>query len=130
MVDRFRLRRANQQAEAEGRKQASFRPLLLGLTKASLQSESFIAAASFQETTKVLTEASLSGKVDHLQGLKENAGTGFRSHLGVRMKKRLPLEDVGVGSIDREEEAELTLSDEDDEDLIVETTGDSQETSE
>jgi DNA-directed RNA polymerase subunit beta' len=61
---------------------------LLGITKAAVQSESFISAASFQETTKVLTEAALAGKVDRLVGLKENvilghlvpAGTGFRSH--------------------------------------------------
>jgi DNA-directed RNA polymerase subunit beta' len=61
---------------------------LLGITKAAVQSDSFISAASFQETTKVLTEAALAGKVDYLVGLKENvilghlvpAGTGFRSH--------------------------------------------------
>ena len=64
---------------------ATGRPLLLGITKASLSTDSFISAASFQETTRVLTEASISGKVDHLRGLKENvtmgrlipAGTGF-----------------------------------------------------
>src|SRR5213078_5174800 len=62
--------------------------VLLGITKAAVQSESFISAASFQETTKVLTEAALAGKVDHLVGLKENvilghlipAGTGFKTH--------------------------------------------------
>ena len=62
--------------------------MLLGITKASLQSDSFISAASFQETTKVLTEAALASKVDHLVGLKENvilghlipAGTGFKTH--------------------------------------------------
>jgi DNA-directed RNA polymerase subunit beta' len=66
----------------------------LGITKASLQSGSFIAAASFQETTKVLTQASLSGKVDNLLGLKENvilghlipAGTAFKPHLEVKIK--------------------------------------------
>ena len=134
VVDRFRLRRANQRAEAERRKPASFRPLLLGLTKASLQSDSFIAAASFQETTKVLTEASLASKVDHLQGLKENvilghlipAGTGFRSHQSVRLKKLMPLEAVGVSS-DLADEAELDLSIDDD-DLVVETTGEVEQT--
>jgi DNA-directed RNA polymerase subunit beta' len=83
-------------APAKGRKPkpATAMTLLLGITKASLQSESFIAAASFQETTKVLTQASLSGKVDNLLGLKENvilghlipAGTAFKPHLEVKIK--------------------------------------------
>jgi DNA-directed RNA polymerase subunit beta' len=67
-------------------------PLLLGITKASLSTESFLSAASFQETTKVLTEASLSGKVDYLRGLKENvimgrlipAGTGMQEYRTVK----------------------------------------------
>ncbi len=75
-------------------KPATANTLLLGITKASLQSDSFISAASFQETTKVLTEASLSGKIDTLRGLKENvilghlipAGTGFRPHLAMKVK--------------------------------------------
>ncbi|MDO8303481.1 MAG: DNA-directed RNA polymerase subunit beta', partial [Sedimentisphaerales bacterium] len=81
---------------AKGKKPrpATAKTLLLGITKASLQSESFISAASFQETTKVLTEASLSGKIDNLRGLKENvilghlipAGTAFRPHLEMRVK--------------------------------------------
>ena len=133
VVDRFRLRRANQQAEAEHRKPASYRPLLLGLTKASLQSDSFIAAASFQETTKVLTEASLAGKVDHLQGLKENvilghlipAGTGFRSHRGLRLKKLMPVEKMGV-PFGKPEPPEADLVAED-ENLVVETAGDSEQ---
>jgi DNA-directed RNA polymerase subunit beta' len=73
---------------------ASANTLLLGITKASLQSESFISAASFQETTKVLTEAALAGKIDTLRGLKENvilghlipAGTAFRPHLELKVK--------------------------------------------
>jgi DNA-directed RNA polymerase subunit beta' len=81
---------------AKGKKPrpATARTLLLGITKASLQSESFISAASFQETTKVLTEASLSGRVDNLRGLKENvilghlipAGTGFRPYVEMKVK--------------------------------------------
>jgi DNA-directed RNA polymerase subunit beta' len=81
---------------AKGRKPkpATAKTLLLGITKASLQSESFIAAASFQETTKVLTAASLSAKIDRLRGLKENvilghlipAGTAFKPHLDIRVK--------------------------------------------
>ena len=72
---------------------ATGRTLLLGITKASLQSESFLSGASFQETTKVLTEASLAGKVDDLVGLKENvllghlipAGTGFGAYQSIRV---------------------------------------------
>ena len=83
-------------AKATGRKPkpATAKTLLLGITKASLQSESFIAAASFQETTKVLTEASLAGKIDELCGLKENvilghlipAGTAFKPYLEMKVK--------------------------------------------
>ncbi len=83
-------------APAKGKKPrpATAKTLLMGITKASLQSESFISAASFQETTKVLTEAALGGKVDELRGLKENvilghlipAGTAFRPHLEMRVK--------------------------------------------
>ena len=61
---------------AEGGEPATAKPVLLGVTKASLNTDSFLAAASFQETTKVLTEAALSGKVDHLLGLKENVIIG------------------------------------------------------
>jgi DNA-directed RNA polymerase subunit beta' len=81
---------------AKGRKPkpATAKTLLLGITKASLKSESFIAAASFQETTKVLTEASLAARVDRLRGLKENvilghlipAGTAFKPHFDIRVK--------------------------------------------
>ena len=60
---------------AKGKKPASGHPLLLGITKASLSTDSFISAASFQETTRVLTEAAISGKVDHLRGLKDSIRT-------------------------------------------------------
>jgi DNA-directed RNA polymerase subunit beta' len=84
-VDKYRFLRENERVIADGGRPAQGRPLLLGITKASLSTDSFISAASFQETTRVLTEASISGKVDHLRGLKENvtmgrlipAGTGF-----------------------------------------------------
>jgi len=92
----------NEEVEAEGGepakgrrpKPASAKTLLLGITKASLQSESFISAASFQETTKVLTQAALAGQEDRLVGLKENvilgrlipAGTGFHGYQGIRLK--------------------------------------------
>jgi DNA-directed RNA polymerase subunit beta' len=84
-VDKFRFLAENERVLVLGGTPATGRPMLLGITKASLSTESFISAASFQETTRVLTEASISGKVDHLRGLKENvtmgrlipAGTGF-----------------------------------------------------
>jgi DNA-directed RNA polymerase subunit beta' len=84
-VDKFRFQEENERVLAAGGQPAKGRPLLLGITKASLSTDSFISAASFQETTRVLTEASISGRVDYLRGLKENvtmgrlipAGTGF-----------------------------------------------------
>ncbi len=87
-VERARALTENEQAEVEGRTPCTWAPVLLGITKASLASESFISAASFQETTRVLTEASVNGKLDELRGLKENvivgrlipAGTGFAYH--------------------------------------------------
>jgi DNA-directed RNA polymerase subunit beta' len=92
-VDRFRFMEENERVIMSGGRPASGRPLLLGITKASLSTDSFISAASFQETTRVLTEASISGKVDHLRGLKENvtmgrlipAGTGFEYYRHVRI---------------------------------------------
>ncbi len=84
-VDKWRFHEENERVLAAGGQPAIGRPLLLGITKASLSTDSFISAASFQETTRVLTEASISGKVDYLRGLKENvivgrlipAGTGM-----------------------------------------------------
>lgn len=75
-VDRFELDEINAKAADEGKKPASGHPVLLGITKASLQTRSFISAASFQETTRVLTEAAVHGKADTLQGLKENVIVG------------------------------------------------------
>ncbi|MDH4272989.1 MAG: DNA-directed RNA polymerase subunit beta', partial [Candidatus Aminicenantes bacterium] len=80
---------------------AKARPLLLGITKSALSTDSFIAAASFQETTRVLTEASLYGKVDYLRRLKENiimgrlipAGTGYRFYRDVELKEPTGAED-------------------------------------
>ncbi len=101
LVTKAEVREANARAEAAGKegakvkkaKPATGRTLLLGITKASLQSESFLSGASFQETTKVLTEASLRGAVDNLVGLKENvllghlipAGTGFRPYQAIKV---------------------------------------------
>jgi DNA-directed RNA polymerase subunit beta' len=75
-IERFRVLDENQRVVAAGGKPANYEPLLLGITKAALSTDSFISAASFQETTKVLTEAAVSGKVDHLRGLKENVIMG------------------------------------------------------
>jgi len=97
-VEKQIFEEANEKVLAEGGKPAIADPLLLGITKASLTTESFISAASFQETTRVLTDASVSGKVDYLRGLKENvimgrlvpAGTGFRGYRnqGIRVKSQ------------------------------------------
>src|SRR5262249_49988583 len=76
MVDRFRFSDENERLLGEGGQPAQAEPMLLGITKASLSTESFISAASFQETTRVLTEAAISGKVDYLRGLKENVIMG------------------------------------------------------
>ncbi len=94
-VERNRVQEENEQMLAENKLPARFEPVLLGITKASLATESWISAASFQETTRVLTEASVSGKSDDLRGLKENvtvgrlipAGTGFAYHAR-RTKRR------------------------------------------
>ncbi len=75
-VDKFELREANEKALAQGLRPAKAEPVLLGITKASLQTRSFISAASFQETTRVLTEAAVNGKRDKLTGLKENVIVG------------------------------------------------------
>jgi DNA-directed RNA polymerase subunit beta' len=75
-VDKVEMDEVNARAVAEGKKPAVGHPVLLGITKASLQTRSFISAASFQETTRVLTEAAVSGKADTLDGLKENVIVG------------------------------------------------------
>jgi DNA-directed RNA polymerase subunit beta' len=75
-VDRLEFDAANEKAREEGKKEATGVPVLLGITKASLQTRSFISAASFQETTRVLTEAAVNGKTDTLEGLKENVIVG------------------------------------------------------
>jgi DNA-directed RNA polymerase subunit beta' len=75
-VDKAELEEMNDKAIADGRRPAQAEPILLGITKASLQTRSFISAASFQETTRVLTEASVQGKRDKLVGLKENVIVG------------------------------------------------------
>src|SRR5438876_314148 len=96
-VDKFRFAEENDRVIKLGGRPATGRPLLLGITKASLSTESFISAASFQETTRVLTEASIQGAVDHLRGLKENvivgrlipAGTGMEYYRNIRLAPEL-----------------------------------------
>ena len=93
VVDKFRFLEENERVLAKGERPAQGRPLLLGITKASLSTDSFISAASFQETTRVLTEAAINGKVDNLRGLKENvimgrlvpAGTGMEYYRKVKI---------------------------------------------
>jgi len=94
-VDRFRYEDENRRVRENGGQAASAEPLLLGITKASLSTDSFISAASFQETTRVLTEAAISGRIDYLRGLKENvimgrlipAGTGMKYYRNVEIAK-------------------------------------------
>jgi len=76
MIDRIKFDVTNQKLKAEGKTPATGERVLMGITKASLQTESFISAASFQETTRVLTDAAIKGKVDPLNGLKENVIVG------------------------------------------------------
>ena len=85
-VDKFLFEAENERVEEEDGKPATGRPLLLGITKASLSTDSFISAASFQETTRVLTEAAISGKIDYLQGLKENVIMGRLIPTGTGME--------------------------------------------
>jgi DNA-directed RNA polymerase subunit beta' len=100
-VDRSRFHEENDRVEAQGKIPACFEPVLLGITKASLSTESFISAASFQETTRVLTEAAIRGSSDKLVGLKENvivgrlipAGTGLAYHQD--RKSRALMEESG-----------------------------------
>jgi DNA-directed RNA polymerase subunit beta' len=104
-ADKWQFLDANEKALADGTRPAEAEPLLLGITKASLSTESFISAASFQETTKVLTEAAIWGKVDHLLGLKENvimgrlipAGTGMARYLNVGIQVDAPEGAVATG---------------------------------
>jgi DNA-directed RNA polymerase subunit beta' len=100
-IDKFRFREENDRVIRDGGRPATGRPLLLGITKASLSTDSFISAASFQETTRVLTEAAISGKVDYLRGLKENvimgrlipAGTGLERYRNIQLLTEIPKEE-------------------------------------
>jgi DNA-directed RNA polymerase subunit beta' len=95
LVDKVEMREANQRAIAEGKRPATYESKLMGITRSALNSESFISAASFQETTKVLADASLAGRRDGLLGLKENVilghlipcGTGFGIYKNIKIEK-------------------------------------------
>jgi DNA-directed RNA polymerase subunit beta' len=100
-VDKFRFQKENDRVVSSGGDPAKGHPLLVGITKASLSTDSFISAASFQETTRVLTEAAIEGKVDFLRGLKENvimgklipAGTGMTTYRDVELEPDESIED-------------------------------------
>ncbi|HKS81867.1 MAG TPA: DNA-directed RNA polymerase subunit beta' [Candidatus Acidoferrales bacterium] len=106
-VDKFRFREENDRVIRDGGRPATGRPLLLGITKASLSTDSFISAASFQETTRVLTEAAISGKVDYLRGLKENvimgrlipAGTGLERYRNIQLLTEIPPPEEGEAAM-------------------------------
>jgi DNA-directed RNA polymerase subunit beta' len=121
-VDRFEFGRINGEIIARGGEAAQFEDIILGITKASLNTDSFLSAASFQETTKVLTDAALEGKIDRLNGLKENviigklipAATGLKRYRRIEIEPSEPLpraiDDVGL--LDQDEiAAELGLGD-------------------
>ncbi|TML00208.1 MAG: DNA-directed RNA polymerase subunit beta' [Actinobacteria bacterium] len=121
-VDRFEFAKVNEAIAADGGEAAQFEDIILGITKASLNTDSFLSAASFQETTKVLTDASLEGKTDRLNGLKENviigklipAATGLKRYRRIEIEPSEPLPRAidEVGLLDQDEiAAELGLSD-------------------
>jgi len=102
LVDIYQFDIANEEMIREGKKPATAKRVLLGITKASLATDSFLSAASFQETTRVLTEAAIKGKSDPLLGLKENviigklipAGTGMRRYKDIEVIKNILNEDI------------------------------------
>jgi len=120
-VDRFEFAKANEAVVKDGGEAAIYEDIILGITKASLNTDSFLSAASFQETTKVLTDAALEGKIDRLNGLKENviigklipAATGLKRYRRIEIEPSEPLpraiDDVGL--LDQDEiAAELGLA--------------------
>ncbi len=116
----------NERLIAEGKLPAEGKQVMLGITKASLATDSFLSAASFQETTKVLTEAAINGKVDHLIGLKENvligklipAGTGMKRYQNVKLNTDLLMEDEIFFDEDEDFEDEEILENDAEPDLM------------
>ena len=126
LVDVLEFEEVNENLEKEGKKPAEGKQVMLGITKASLATDSFLSAASFQETTKVLTEAAIKGKVDHLVGLKENviigklipAGTGLKRYRDIQLDTGMPEE---APTVDEETAESLP---EDEETIALEETVD------
>ena len=119
MVDVLEFNEVNERLEEEGKEPATGEQIMLGITKASLATDSFLSAASFQETTKVLTEAAIKGKVDHLVGLKENviigkhipAGTGMKKYRDVALNTDARAEALSEEEFEIEEDAEADQTD-------------------
>ena len=115
LIDRIQLNEINKELKKENKKQAKGERVLLGITKASLQTNSFISAASFQETTRVLTDAAIKGKIDTLEGLKENvivgrlvpAGTGFsqgRFNIQARKQDQIRLAELEKQALENKQQ--------------------------
>jgi len=117
-IDKIDFENENQRVEKMGGKPAEAQPVLLGITKASLETESFLSAASFQDTTRVLTEAATMSRVDYLHGFKENvimghiipAGTGFHHHRKVALKPLVEIEDEPPPAEESEATAEAPVA--------------------
>ena len=129
LVDVLEFEEVNEKLEKEGKTPAEGKQIMLGITKASLATESFLSAASFQETTKVLTEAAIKGKVDHLVGLKENviigklipAGTGLKRYRDIQLDTGMPEEIPAESEETAEalpEDEELIIMDDADEEIL------------
>ena len=121
LVDNLDYEEMNEQLEEEGKEPAEGKQVLLGITKASLATNSFLSAASFQETTKVLTEAAIKGKIDPLIGLKENviigklipAGTGMRKYRDVKLDTGLGMDmddEISFDDFDMDDDTESEVS--------------------
>ena len=129
-VDRLEFEDVNEVLEAEGKEPAIGEPIIMGITKASLATNSFLSAASFQETTKVLTEAAIKGKIDPLVGLKENviigkhipAGTGMRKYRDIRLNSELSMDDdlFFEEGLDDDDDLDILDTDFSDADLLEE----------
>ena len=129
LVDVLEFEEVNEKLEKEGKTPAEGKQIMLGITKASLATDSFLSAASFQETTKVLTEAAIKGKVDHLVGLKENviigklipAGTGLKRYRDIQLDTGMPEEIPAESEETAEalpEDEELIIMDDADEEIL------------
>jgi DNA-directed RNA polymerase subunit beta' len=103
IVSRAAVAEANAKAEAEGKKPATFEQMLLGISKVSIYSDSFLSAASFQDTTRVLISSAISGRVDHLRGLKENVIIGRKIPVGTGVESLAQY----TGSEDEPTESEI-----------------------